>query len=201
MTETIDAVAADRALKAKHRAMWAMGDYPAVAHEIIPSLGPILVDAAGIAAGDRVLDVAAGSGNAAIPAAQRGANVVASDLTPELLEIGRRRAKDAGVDLDWVEADAEALPFADGTFDATMAVLSDHHWQDASPGCASCTASGGAPWSSSGIPATPASSGWRATTCRRSRAPSGSRSPRPRRRWAPRAGSPCRSRTTAATAS
>src|SRR5262245_3243265 len=116
MTDTIDAVAADRALKAKHRAMWAMGDYPAVAHEIIPSLGPILVDAAGIAAGDRVLDVAAGSGNAAIPAAKRGAAVVASDLTPELLQTGEEDAARAGVTLEWREADAEALPFDDGEF-------------------------------------------------------------------------------------
>ena len=60
-----------------------------------------------------MLDVAAGTGNAAIPAAQRLAHVTASDLTPELLEAGRRRAEPAGVALEWAPADAEALPFAD----------------------------------------------------------------------------------------
>ncbi len=63
---TAEHVDADRALKAKHRALWASGDYPAVAAELIPQLGPELVRACGIQAGHRVLDVAAGSGNAAI---------------------------------------------------------------------------------------------------------------------------------------
>ena len=76
--------------------MWAMGDYPAVATEVIAALGPALVEATGIAPGDRVLDVAAGSGNAAIPAARAGADVVATDLTPELLETGRQAAEAAG---------------------------------------------------------------------------------------------------------
>src|SRR6478736_2420560 len=66
-------VEADRELKAKHRALWASGDYPAVAAELIPALGPELVRALGVKSGDRVLDVAAGSGNAAIPAAAVGA--------------------------------------------------------------------------------------------------------------------------------
>src|SRR4051794_7586517 len=103
--------------------MWASGDYPAMVETWLTPLGPRLVDAAGIGAGMRVLDVAAGTGNAAIPAAQRGADVVASDLTPELLEVGRRRAGDAGVDLDWVEADAEALPFPDEAFDVVMSAI------------------------------------------------------------------------------
>ena len=66
--------------------MWALGDYPAVATEIIPDLGPDPGRGRRRPAGDRVLDVAAGSGNAAIPAAAAGADVVASDLTPELLD-------------------------------------------------------------------------------------------------------------------
>jgi len=121
----------DRELKAKHRALWASGDYPAVAAELIPALGPELVRAAGIRSGDRVLDVAAGSGNAAIPAAAVGAIVTASDLTPELFDAGRRIAAQQGVDLEWVEADAEALPFADNGFDAVIScvgvMFAPHH--------------------------------------------------------------------------
>lgn len=118
-----DVIEADRALKAKHRAMWALGDYPAVATDIVGALGPVLVEASGVRWGDRVLDVAAGSGNAAIPAALAGAEVVASDLTPELLETGRREAEQQGVELQWRQADAEALPFADGEFDAVLSCL------------------------------------------------------------------------------
>ena len=121
----------DRELKAKHRALWASGDYPAVAAELIPALGPELVRAAGIGSGDRVLDVAAGSGNAAIPAAEVGAIVTASDLTPELFEAGRRIAAQRGVGLEWAEADAEALPFADNSFDAVIScvgvMFAPHH--------------------------------------------------------------------------
>jgi ubiquinone/menaquinone biosynthesis C-methylase UbiE len=122
MTTTVERDA-DRELKAKHRALWASGDYPAVAVELIPELGPELVRACGVRAGQRVLDVAAGSGNAAIPAAEIGAAVTASDLTPELFDAGRRIAAERGVDLDWVEADAEALPFDDGSFDVVMSCV------------------------------------------------------------------------------
>jgi SAM-dependent methyltransferase len=131
MSDTIDAVQADRALKTKHRAVWASGDYPTVATEVIPDLGPVLVAAAGVRRGDRVLDVAAGSGNAAIPAALAGATVVASDLTPELLETGRRQAEARGLQLDWRQADAEALPFTDGEFDTVLScvgvMFAPHH--------------------------------------------------------------------------
>lgn len=131
MTETIVGVEADRALKAKHRAMWALGDYPVVASEVIADLGPILVEACGIGPGDRVLDIAADSGNAAIPAALAGASVVASDLTPELLESGRRQAEERGAELAWRQADAEAVPFADGEFDTVLScvgiMFAPHH--------------------------------------------------------------------------
>ena len=70
-----------------------------------------------------VLDIAAGSGNIAVPAARTGAGVVASDLTPELFEAGRARADAEGVELEWREADAEALPFADGEFDVVLSAI------------------------------------------------------------------------------
>ena len=114
---------ADRALKTKHRAMWASGNYSAVVTDVVAPLGPILVDAAGIKPGDVVLDVAAGSGNAAIPAARAGARVIASDLTPELLETGQKLAAEAGVQLTWETADAEALPYGDSEFDAVLSCL------------------------------------------------------------------------------
>jgi SAM-dependent methyltransferase len=126
---------ADEELKARHRAMWASGDYPSMVETFLLPLGPRLVEACGIGPGMRVLDVAAGTGNASIPAAQRGAQVTASDLTPELLEAGRRRADAAGVELDWVPADAERLPFADGSFDVVMSAIgvmfAPHHRQAA----------------------------------------------------------------------
>jgi SAM-dependent methyltransferase len=128
---TMTTVEADRALKAKHRALWASGDYPAVAAELIAALGPELVRAVGVKSGDRVLDVAAGSGNAAIPAAAAGGIVTASDLTPELFDAGRGIAAERGVELEWVEADAEAMPFADNSFDVVMScvgvMFAPHH--------------------------------------------------------------------------
>ncbi|MFC8953531.1 class I SAM-dependent methyltransferase [Streptomyces sp. NPDC057101] len=131
MTETADAREADRALKAKHRTMWALGDYPAVARQVVAALGPALVEACAVKAGDRVLDVAAGSGNASIPAALAGGDVVASDLTPELLAVGRKEAEERGAVLSWQEADAEALPFDAGTFDVVMScvgvMFAPHH--------------------------------------------------------------------------
>ena len=123
MSVTVDSVDADRALKQRHRAMWALGDYPAVAAHLIPDLGTILVQACGIGPGDRVLDVAAGAGNAAIPAALAGAGVVALDLTPELLDAGRAPAAERGAQLEWRLGDAEDLPFADGEFDVVMSCL------------------------------------------------------------------------------
>ncbi|HVL97348.1 MAG TPA: methyltransferase domain-containing protein [Solirubrobacteraceae bacterium] len=121
----------DTELKARHRAMWASGDYPQMVETFLTPLGPRLVEACGIEPGMRVLDVASGTGNAAIPAAQRGAEVVASDLTPELFDAGRERAAAAGVELEWVEADAENLPFEDASFDVVMscigAMFAPHH--------------------------------------------------------------------------
>jgi SAM-dependent methyltransferase len=135
VTDIIETTDADRALKARHRAMWALGDYPAVAVDIIPELGPILVAATGVGPGDRVLDVAAGSGNAAVPAALAGADVVASDLTPELFPAGRALAAREGVELAWEQGDAEALPYPDASFDVVLScvgvMFAPHHQQTA----------------------------------------------------------------------
>jgi SAM-dependent methyltransferase len=113
----------DAELKARHRAVWASGDYPSMVTTFLLPLGPRLVEACGIGPGMRVLDVAAGTGNASIPAAQTGADVVASDLTPELLEAGRARVAGEDLKLEWVEADAEHLPFDDESFDVVMSSI------------------------------------------------------------------------------
>jgi ubiquinone/menaquinone biosynthesis C-methylase UbiE len=111
--------------------MWASGDYPSMVETFLLPLGPRLVQACGIGPGMSVLDVAAGTGNAAIPAAQTGAEVTASDLTPEIMEAGRHRAEADGLALEWVEADAEHLPFGDASFDVVMssigAMFAPHH--------------------------------------------------------------------------
>ena len=99
------------------RSMWALGDYHRFAKHTIWGFGPVLVEACGISPGQRVLDVAAGTGNVAIRAAEAGAHVVALDLTPENFEAGRREAEACGVELEWVEGDAASLPFGDGEFD------------------------------------------------------------------------------------
>jgi ubiquinone/menaquinone biosynthesis C-methylase UbiE len=93
--------------------VWALGDYPRFARDMIWNFGPTLVAACGIGPGQRVLDVAAGTGNVAIRAAEAGADVVAADLEPAQLDVGR----DEAPEIDWVQADAAALPFADGDFD------------------------------------------------------------------------------------
>src|SRR3954470_1343628 len=112
----------DMAARQQARATWAAGDFDAIA-EFIWEVGGVAAQAAECGPSDRVLDIAAGSGNAAIQAAQRGADVVASDLTPELFAPGRRRADAAGVELEWVEADAEDLPFEDASFDVALSTF------------------------------------------------------------------------------
>ena len=123
----------DSELKARHRAMWASGDYPSMVETFLLPLGPRLVEACRIGPGMAVLDVAAGTGNASLPAARAGAEVTASDLTPELLEAGRRRAETEQLSLEWVQADAEQLPFEDEGFDVVMssigAMFAPHHQQ------------------------------------------------------------------------
>ncbi len=103
-------------LKAITREVWSKGDYPSLARLIEPA-ARALVDACAVSAGQEVLDVGAGTGNVAVLAAEAGALVVASDLTPRLVEHGRVRTEAEGLEVDWVEADVEALPFADASFD------------------------------------------------------------------------------------
>jgi SAM-dependent methyltransferase len=123
-------------LKQRHRAMWASGDYQQMVETFLLPLGPRLVEAAGITRGQRVLDVAAGTGNASIPAAQTGASVTASDLTPELLEAGAARPAAQDLDnIEWVPADAEDLPFDDASYDVVMSsigvMFAPHHEESA----------------------------------------------------------------------
>jgi SAM-dependent methyltransferase len=108
--------------KEQAREMWAGGDYPTIA-EHIGDAGRKAVEAAEVKSGDEVLDVACGSGNATIPAAQTGAKLTGLDLTPELLEAGRAVAAEAGVEIEWVEGDAENLPFEDESFDVVVSVF------------------------------------------------------------------------------
>jgi len=120
---TLTDIGAERDYEGKHRALWALGDYATVATDLVAPLGPILVAAGRIGAGDRVLDVAAGAGNVAIPAALAGADVTAGDLCPELLERGRALARRRGARLRWLQANAEALPCGSDEFDAVVSCV------------------------------------------------------------------------------
>jgi SAM-dependent methyltransferase len=108
--------------KTRQRAVWAAGDY-ATLSEHIKDVGVRVVSRVGVDPGMRVLDVACGAGNAAIPAAQAGAAVAGLDLVPELLEAGRERAAEAGVEIEWVEGDAEDLPFDADSFDRVFSTF------------------------------------------------------------------------------
>lgn len=110
-------------LKASHRATWAAGDYAAIA-ELIDEIPPRhLLHAVGLGPGQSVLDVATGTGNLALQAAEAGADVVGLDLTPELFAAARRRAESLGVEVEWIEGDAEALPYGDEAFDRVLSVF------------------------------------------------------------------------------
>jgi ubiquinone/menaquinone biosynthesis C-methylase UbiE len=142
ITPSITDTPEDRALKAKHAAMWASGSYRTVVEDVVAPLGGILVETVDVQRGQRVLDVAAGTGTSALPAARRGARVTATDLTPELLEVGRTAATAEGLDssagsgsIEWQTADAEALPYDDAEFDVTISsigvMFAPHHQQAA----------------------------------------------------------------------
>ncbi len=109
-------------IKQRQRAMWAAGDYPDIARSIEPVAHEV-VEAVGVQAGETLLDVATGSGNAALEAARRGAQVTGLDLTPELLRAAEVRTADEGLEIAFVQGDAEALPFAAGSFDRVTSVF------------------------------------------------------------------------------
>ena len=110
-------------LKRAHRATWAAGDYAAVAERIDEAPPRDLLAGVTISPGHEVLDVATGTGNVALRAAAAGAQVVGLDLTPELFEIARRRAERHDVTVDWVQGDAEELPFEDERFDRVLSAF------------------------------------------------------------------------------
>jgi ubiquinone/menaquinone biosynthesis C-methylase UbiE len=119
----LDTTISDAAVAATHRTVWALGDYALMAEEVMAPLGPVLVEATGVGPGMRVLDVAAGSGNISLPAAATGADVVSSDLTPDLLQRSRARAAAQGLRIHYREANALALPFGDGEFDVVISAI------------------------------------------------------------------------------
>ena len=108
--------------KQRARATWSAGDYDSLV-DYIWSVGGDLIERVGVEPGDDVLDVACGTGNAAIPAAAAGGKVIGLDLTPELFEDARRRADEAGVEIEWVEGDAEALPYDEESFDVVLSTF------------------------------------------------------------------------------
>ena len=110
-------------LKAAHRVTWDSGDYASVAQRLVQEVADAAVAAADPKPGEEIIDVATGSGNAAIPAALLGAQVTGLDIAPSLLEAARRRADEADVEIDWIEGDAEALPFPEASFDKVLSVL------------------------------------------------------------------------------
>ncbi|HYI99999.1 MAG TPA: class I SAM-dependent methyltransferase [Thermoleophilaceae bacterium] len=108
--------------KQGQRRMWASGDFPSVA-TLIQEASDAVVERLEIEPRQELLDVATGTGNAAVPAARLGARVVGLDLVPKLLDAARARAAAAGVEIDFVEGDAEALPFEDASFDRVSSVF------------------------------------------------------------------------------
>ena len=123
MTETTTPARPDyEAITTRQRTVWAAGDYGAVAARI-PIISETLCDAADLRSGTRVLDVAGGTGNTALAAARSGCEVVSLDYVPALLERARVRAQAEGLPVELVEGDAQAMPFADASFDAVVSVV------------------------------------------------------------------------------
>src|ERR671917_2680166 len=96
------------AIKQRNAHIWGLGDYTLLSSQLAPA-AQVLADACAVSAGQEVLDVGAGDGNFALACAREGASVVASDLSPGMVERGRRRSAEEGYAIEWVEADTEAL--------------------------------------------------------------------------------------------
>jgi ubiquinone/menaquinone biosynthesis C-methylase UbiE len=109
-------------VKERQRFAWGLGDYSPLSRMLRPA-AEALCDACAVSAGQEVLDVAAGDGNFALAAAREGATVIASDLSPGMVERGRARSQAEGYPVEWIEADAEDLPFEDGRFDCVGSVF------------------------------------------------------------------------------
>jgi ubiquinone/menaquinone biosynthesis C-methylase UbiE len=110
------------AIKQRQQVTWASGDYASIGTRL-QIVGELLAEAVDLRAGERVLDVAAGNGNATLAAARRFAHVTSTDYVPDLLEKGAARARANGLDIQFQVADAEALPFADASFDVTLSTF------------------------------------------------------------------------------
>ena len=121
-TTNIDHTEVMTELRAKQQQVWSSGDYNRIA-ALTVAVNETLVTSAQVAPGEDVLDVATGTGHAALAAARVGARVTGIDYVPELLDIGRQRAAAERLDVDFVEAAAEQLPFADGSFDAAISAI------------------------------------------------------------------------------
>ena len=109
-------------IKQRQRAIWGLGDYSTLSKSLWPA-SVELCNACAVSAGQEVLDVAAGDGNFARACAHEGARAVASDISPVMVERGKARALEEGYEIEWVEADAEELPFEDGRFDCVGSVF------------------------------------------------------------------------------
>ncbi|MEA2411009.1 MAG: hypothetical protein QOC77_1570 [Thermoleophilaceae bacterium] len=114
--------AAVNEMKERSAAAWGLGDYARIAALLLP-VSRALVDACAISAGQEVLDVAAGNGNLTVLAGEEGASVVALDFAPAQVELGRARTTQEGLDVEWVVADVEELPFEDDRFDCAASVF------------------------------------------------------------------------------
>jgi ubiquinone/menaquinone biosynthesis C-methylase UbiE len=110
------------AIKQRQAFIWAQGDYTMLSRQLAPA-AQALADACAVSAGQEVLDVGAGDGNFALACAREGASVVACDISPGMVERGRARSEREGYDVEWVEGDAEALPFEDARFDCVGSVF------------------------------------------------------------------------------
>jgi ubiquinone/menaquinone biosynthesis C-methylase UbiE len=121
-TATFQPIPDYTAIKQRQQATWASGNYSVIG-STLQIVGETLCEALDLCAGETVIDVAAGNGNVTLAAARRRAHVTSTDYVPQLLEVGKKRAEAEGLNIDFREADAEALPFKDGAFDVAVSTF------------------------------------------------------------------------------